>query len=208
MVERKSRLRRLLRSPGTPKILYSEHLDLDGATMLARACAMGLEGIISKRADAPYRAGRSMDWQKTKCLKRQEFVIVGYWDRANASHEVGALALAAHEKGKLVFTGKVGTGQNWNAQTRKTIYAQVAKLTAKTAPVALPKGVSATGLHWVKPRLVGEVAFTEWTNDGVVRHPSFQGLREDKSAADVVIERPAGVPGLKTHSDWSRPPRR
>lgn len=199
LADRKGALRKLLARAPT-RLRFSEHLETDGAMMLARACAMGLEGIISKRADAPYRAGRNSDWQKAKCLLRQEFVIVGYWERSDARDDFGALALGAHESGKLVYVGNVGTG--WNARSRAEIYLQLKKIEAKTPTVALPRGVPIGGLHWVKPRLVGEVAFSEWTNDGILRHPSFQGLREDKAAAEVVIERPTGEPGLKVHSHW------
>jgi bifunctional non-homologous end joining protein LigD len=201
LVDRKAALRKLL-SRGPSRLRYSEHLDTDGAAMLKRACEMGLEGIISKRADAPYRAGRNMDWQKSKCLKRQEFVLIGYWDRTNAAKDFGSLALAAHENGKLVYCGNVGTG--WSDRDRKAIYPKLLAQRTEKAPMPLPKGVSSTGLHWLRPKLVGEVAFTEWTNDGIVRHPSFQGLREDKSANDIVIERPAGEPGLIVRSDWRR----
>ena len=199
LVERKAALRSLL-SRAPQRLRYSEHLEMDGATMLAKACAMGLEGIISKRADAPYRAGRNMDWQKSKCLLRQEFVIVGFWERSDATDSFGALALGAYEAGRLVYVGNVGTG--WNARTRTEIYSKLKKLEVKTPPVILPRGVSAAGLQWVKPKLVGEVAFSEWTNDGILRHPSFQGLREDKRASEVVIERPVGDAGLKVHSHW------
>ena len=113
---------------------------------------------------------------------------------------VRSLALGAHEGGKFVYVGNVGTG--WNARTRAAIYAKLTKLSAKAATVALPRGVSIAGLHWVKPKLVGEVAFTEWTNDGILRHPSFQGMREDKTAKEVVIERPVGESGLKVRSHW------
>ncbi len=205
LVDRKAALRKLLtRAPAN--IRYSEHLDTDGAAMLNRACEMGLEGIVSKRADAPYRSGRFPDWQKSKCLLRQEFVIVGYWERSDDAGDFGSLALGAYEAGALIYVGNVGTG--WSTKARAAIYPKLKKLETKTAPVTLPSGVSAKGLHWVKPKLVGEIAFTEWTNDGILRHPSFQGLREDKKPTEVVIERPAGEAGLKTHGHWNRTSKR
>jgi bifunctional non-homologous end joining protein LigD len=167
---------------------------------------MGLEGIVSKRRDAPHRPGRNLDWQKTKCLQRQEFVVVGYYERSNNPRDLGALMLGAHEKGKLVYCGHVGTG--WNDRTRKALYGKLVTLEAKRPSVELPRGVTLTGLHWVKPKLVAEVAFLTWTNDGFIRHPSFQGLREDKRPRQVVIERPTGVPGLIGGGPWERSPGR
>lgn len=205
LVDRKATLRKLL-SRAPQRLRYSDHLDTDGAMLLARACAMGLEGIISKRADAPYRAGRNPDWQKAKCLLRQEFVIVGFWERSDAKNDFGALALGAYEGDSLVYVGNVGTG--WTAEARKTMYAKFARLLAAKQTVVLPRGVSSTGLRWLKPKLIGEVAFSEWTNDGILRHPSFQGLREDKRASEVVIERPAGEANLKVHSHWLHGKRR
>src|SRR5258708_2480463 len=102
LVDRKGALRKLLaRAPG--RLRYRDHLETDGAMMLSRACAMGLEGIISKHADAPYRSGRNPDWEKSKCLLRQEFVIVGYWERSDAKNDFGSLALGAYENGKLAY---------------------------------------------------------------------------------------------------------
>lgn len=205
LIERKERLRKIIPAKSF-KVQYSDHLVGDGAKMLKHACALGLEGIVSKQLNAPYRSERSADWLKTKCLLRQEFVVVGYSERTNAPNDFGSLLLGAYEKNKLVYTGSVGTG--WNERVRASIYSKLAKLEAKKPAVDLPMGVSAAGVHWVKPKLVAEVSFSNWTNDGVLRHPSFQGLREDKSAAEVVVERPASIPGLKGGGDWKRARRR
>lgn len=172
-----------------PVIRLSDHVQGQGEGFYAQACRHGLEGIVSKRADAPYRSGRGKDWLKVKCLKRQEFIIAGYTDPEGARSGFGALLLAVHEGGDLVFTGRVGTG--FDTTTLGTLRARLEKLERKTPPVKNPpRGAQARGVHWVKPELVAEIAFTEWTDDGSLRHPTFQGLREDKPAAEVVREEP------------------
>jgi bifunctional non-homologous end joining protein LigD len=172
-------------------IRYSDHVRGNGAAFFAEACKLGLEGIVSKRADSRYHASRGRDWQKVKCGLRQEFVIGGYTDPQGARTGFGALLLGVHERDELRYCGKVGTG--FNDAMLATLAKRLAKLASDKPPFANPPtGAEGRRAHWVKPELVGEVAFTEWTRDGTLRHPSFQGLREDKPARDIVRETPAG----------------
>lgn len=169
---------------------YADHVEGRGAAFFEQACRMGLEGIIAKRADRPYRVGRGTDWLKVKCLQRQEFVVVGFTDPSGSRTAFGALLLAVNDdEGRLIFAGRVGTG--FGERTLRELHAKLSKLERDTPPVGdAPRGAAARGVHWVEPRLVAEVAFAEWTSDGRIRHPSFQGLREDKAPGRVVRERP------------------
>jgi bifunctional non-homologous end joining protein LigD len=187
LAERKRLLRQLLaRLPARAPLRYSGELRGRGPAVLAEACKSGLEGIVSKRADAPYRSGRSRSWLKAKCQKRQEFVVVGWTEPAGSRTGFGALLLGAHDaKGALRYCGKVGTG--FSRETLTRLRGKLTALARRTAPVVDP-GRAGRGAHWIAPRLVAEVSFTEWTRDGKVRHPAFLGLREDKSAAEVHVE--------------------
>src|SRR5690606_28423870 len=159
-------------------------------TVFAEACRLGLEGIVSKRADDRYREERAKSWLKVKCLKRQEFVVVGYTDPAGARTGFGALLLGvrAEAGGPLRFAGRVGTG--FDERTLRALAARLEPLERKTPPVTAASARGAgRGVHWVEPTLVAEVAYTEWTGDGRLRHPTFRGLREDKPAEEVVEER-------------------
>jgi bifunctional non-homologous end joining protein LigD len=194
LAARKARLRTLLGRPKTSaRIRYSEHVDGRGGTFFAEACRLGLEGIISKRRDQPHRAGRHGDWVKTKCVRRQEFVIAGFTDPEGARVGIGALLIGYYDdRGRLIFAGKVGTG--FTRSTSLELRARLEALERRECPFAEPPG-GALGrhAHWVQPRLVGEVMFTEWTSDGKIRHPSFQGLRADKAARDAKKEVPASL---------------
>jgi bifunctional non-homologous end joining protein LigD len=193
LTARKEALRALVEAAASPAIRYSDHVQGQGEGFYQQACRLGLEGIVAKRADAPYRSGRGKDWLKVKCLKRQELVIVGFTDPERSRVGLGALLLGVHNKeGKLVFAGRVGTG--FNQETLRDLRARLDKLERKTPAFENPpRGAEARGSHWVKPELVAEVAFTEWTEDGSLRHPVFQGLREDKPAAEVVREEPVAM---------------
>jgi len=158
------------------------------AAYFRQACANGWEGVIAKRADAPYRAGRSRDWLKFKCESGQEFVIGGFTDPRGTRAGFGALLLGYYDPGhKLVYAGKVGTG--FTQRTLDSLHATLAGLEQDRPPFDLGK-LPRSGAHWVQPRLVAEVGFSEWTTDGELRHPRFQGLRDDKDPADVVRETP------------------
>ena len=160
------------------------HRDTDGEAAYQEACAKGWEGVIAKRADSPYVQRRSTDWLKFKCVNRQEFVIGGFTDPRGSRVGFGALLVGYYEDGDLRYAGKVGTG--YDTRTLLELGKQLRKLETKDSPFAEP--VREKGAHWVRPELVAEVGFTEWTNDGKLRHPRFLGLRDDKPARSVVRE--------------------
>jgi bifunctional non-homologous end joining protein LigD len=193
--DRKSLLEPLVTGLADPRARYSDHVVGQGPDFLAKACGAGVEGIISKRRDRPYRAGRGRSWLKVKCTARQELVVVGYTEPAGSRLGIGALLLGVHdEEGKLVYAGKVGTG--FNHRTLVELEERLSAMEQSESPVAdPPRGYRARGVHWVRPELVAEVEFTEWTEDGRIRHPSFQGLREDKEVGQVVRERETGGAG-------------
>jgi bifunctional non-homologous end joining protein LigD len=184
--QRKQRLAKLVEANAV--IRYSDHVIGKGAAAFANACKLGLEGIVSKRRDAPYAPGRSKTWLKVKCIKRQELVIGGYTDPDGARSGLGALLVGYHEGKQLRYAGKVGTG--FSAAMLIALRDKLEPLERATSPFDPEPSRAWTGprRHWVEPKLVGEVAFSEWTEDGRLRHPSFQGLREDKRARDVVRE--------------------
>ena len=167
---------------------FSDHWMGQGESLLDKACQMGLEGIIAKRADQPYRSGRSRDWLKIKCVQSQEFVIGGFTDPAGARAGLGALLVGVYDDGKkLRYAGRVGTG--FTDKTLKDLRARLGKLLRNSSPFdPAPERRQAKGVHWVEPELVGEVVFTGWTREGLLRHPSFKGLREDKPPAQIQQE--------------------
>ncbi|HEY0338932.1 MAG TPA: DNA ligase D, partial [Burkholderiales bacterium] len=187
LIERKRVLETVLTSsPAT--LRFSSHIEGSGAAFFKQACELKLEGMISKRAQSIYRGARCRDWLKVKCSMRQEMVIGGYTDPEGSRSGFGALLLGVYEPdGKLRYSGKVGTG--FNEATLRDLHKRLQVLEIKQPAFSNPpRGYEAKGAHWIKPELVGEIEFTEWTNDGTLRHPSFQGLREDKKATDVVRE--------------------
>jgi bifunctional non-homologous end joining protein LigD len=186
---RKARLQAIIGDDA--RLHYAEHVIGSGEQLLDRMCAEGLEGVVSKRADAPYRAGRSSDWLKIKCTRRQEFVVVG-WLPSDKKRGFKSLLLGVHEDGKLRYAGKVGTGFTQALMTE--LREKLDNRARKTATVDAPRAM-VRGAQWVKPDLVAEIAFTETTPDGLLRHPSFLGLRGDKPAREVVLERPHAAPG-------------
>ncbi len=192
LVERKRLLKELL-STAPATIRYSEHFAAPGASFLEKVCDLGLEGMVSKRADLPYQAGRGAAWQKTKCEQRQEMVIGGFTDPEGSREGFGALLLGVYEPdGRLTYSGKVGTG--FTSALLASVHRALLPLVQKDPPFHNPpRGAEARRAHWVKPALVAEVSFTEWTDDGTLRHPSFQGLRLDKPAREVVRERAAAA---------------
>jgi len=193
LLERKNRLQALLDDlPKGSPIHQSLHIRGEGKTVLKSICDAGHEGIVSKKIDAPYRSARSRAWLKVKCDRRQEFVIGG-WTASDKRNGFKSLLLGSWEDGKLVYRGRVGTGFGDNAL--EELSARFKKLARKDSPfVSVPREVRRS--KWVEPELVGEIAFTEFTSDGILRHPSFLGLREDKSAKEVQVEEPAPAAAL------------
>ncbi len=183
LTERKEKLERILPKTSS-RIRYSEHIVGNGEKLLNQFCAAGLEGVISKLATAKYVGSRSGGWLKTKCIKRQEFVIVG-WTPSDKSRSFRSLILGVHEKGELRYAGKVGTGFNTAELHRLMEIMQPLEQTAAT--VKAPRA-EVRGAHWLRPALVAEIAYTEMTNEGTLRHPSYLGLREDKKPEAVVLE--------------------
>jgi bifunctional non-homologous end joining protein LigD len=188
LVERKRLLREIV-GTGSGTVRVGPEARGNGEEFHRQACALGLEGSVAKKADSPYASGtRSRDWLKVKCVQRQEMVIGGYTDAQGARKGFGALLLGVYDRGKLRYAGKVGTG--FDEKALHELAPQLARREQQTPPFAdPPRGYAAKGVHWVRPDLVAEVAFTEWSAGGALRHPSFQGLRLDKKATDVVREK-------------------
>jgi bifunctional non-homologous end joining protein LigD len=187
--DRKAALARLLASASDKAAVlrYSDHVVGAGADFFAHACKLGLEGIVSKKRDATYRGTRGPEWLKIKCLKQQEIVIGGYTEPEGSRVGIGALLGGVYESGRLAYVGKIGTG--FDNRMLRDLQQRLSRLEQKTSPFA-SRPAGAARAHWVKPELVAQVSFSEWTSDGKLRHPAFQGLREDKPADSVVRELP------------------
>lgn len=188
--ERKQVLAELIQPLDERGVLrYSDHIEGSGAQFFKEACKLGIEGIVSKLADSMYESTRSRNWLKIKCIKRQEFVIAGY-TLSEKGIPFSSLILGFYDKGKLIYAGRAGTGYT-NAM-RVELRKKLDRMVINKRPFAeLPKDPGLRRAVWTEPKLVGEIAFTEWTDEGVIRHPSFQGLREDKKPHEVVREEPA-----------------
>ena len=211
LTERKEGLDKLLKTSKQDRWLrYSGHISGEGEAMFAKACEAGLEGIIAKRASAPYVTGRQKSWLKIKCSLRQEFIILGFSDARTGARALGALYLGYKQDGALRYAGKVGTGFSMKSARELAERFEGMSVERPTLSRAQTEGLAAgewKSVHWIKPSLLCEVAFTEWTQDGHIRHPSFQGLREDKEARDVKQETPvktaaaAKPPSAKTKAE-------
>jgi bifunctional non-homologous end joining protein LigD len=199
-IERKQRLAALLEGV-SPPIIYGDHVIGRGEALFEQVCKQGGEGIISKKASAPYKGTRTRCWLKIKCIQRQEFVIVG-WSESDKRRGFRSLLLAAKEDGKLTYVGKVGTG--FSGKLIEEMMERMRPLETEKAPVEVPRA-DRRGAHFIRPELVAEIAFTEFTNEGILRHPSFIGLREDKPAKQVVVETPKHLTKSERTADRATP---
>jgi bifunctional non-homologous end joining protein LigD len=192
LLDRKQRLAALLRGRRGPRaraVRFSTHVVGEGDEVLRQACRKGLEGIVSKQKDAPYASTRTRSWFKIKCLNRQEFVVVGFTEPQGRRMGIGALLLGVYDRAELRYAGKVGTGMG--DVLLRDLRQRLDRITRETPAFTGKVSRGLKGITWVEPKLVVEVAFTEWTDDGRLRHPSFIGLREDKPAREVKREMPA-----------------
>lgn len=189
LVDRAELLRQTIATGGGEAGLLrlSEHLKGRPEDLMAQACAQGWEGLVAKKAASPYRPGRSSDWRKLKCTARQELVVGGWTDPGGARTAFGALLVGYYQDERLRYAGKVGTG--FDEKTLRSLHNRLRELAVDEPPFADPP--RERGTHWVRPELVAEIEFTEWTRDGRMRHPSFMGVRDDKPARAVVRETPA-----------------
>lgn len=184
LLERKKILKKLVAFEDP--LRFTAHRNESGEAYFKDACEKKWEGLIAKKADSSYAHSRSSNWLKFKCVNQQEFVIGGYTDPEGSRKGFGSLLIGFYEDGKLQYAGKVGTG--YTDELLEDLYGKMSKLEVKKTHFEENKDLPAKNVHWIKPKLVGEVAFTEWTGTNKLRHPSFLGLRDDKDAKDVVKE--------------------
>jgi bifunctional non-homologous end joining protein LigD len=199
---RKEILKAVLSEGAHESIRYSDHVEGSGEQIIDRACQLHLEGIISKRRGSAYRAGRGLDWLKIKCSMREEFVIGGFTKPSGHRAHFGALLLGYYDHSKkLIYAGRVGTG--FNEQTLADLHQKLTKLVQAKSPYSNLAGNTgqARDVSWVKPALVAEIEFSNWTDEGLLRHPSFQGLREDKPASKVIHDEPISLSAVKALED-------
>ena len=194
LIERKRALEALLNRAGDPRIRFSAHIVGQGRAFFTQACERGLEGIVSKRADSRYTSKRGRDWLKVKCVRRHELVIGGFTEPGGSRSHLGALLVGAHDdEGRLVYRGKVGTG--FTHKTLLDLHGRLKPLERKQAAFHNPpSGAAARGVHWVAPKLLAEIEYTEVTSEGLLRHPRFKGLRSDKKPSRITMEVPVPSP--------------
>jgi len=201
--DRKAALADIIPPNAAGMLRYSDHQEGQGPAVLREASSLGLEGIVSKRRDAPYRTGRGGAWLKVKCRNREEIVVIGFTDPEGKREGFGALLAGYHDpSGTLRYAGRVGTG--FSAERLTDLRSRLDDLVVKAPPVTLPKEAPRKGVHWVRPELVAEVEFAGWTADNILRHASFQGLREDKSPHEVVYD-PGNLPIREAATTKVRP---
>ncbi|HWV57042.1 MAG TPA: DNA ligase D, partial [Longimicrobiales bacterium] len=184
---------------GAGTLRYSVHVVGRGPEVFEQACALGAEGIVAKRVDAPYRQGRSRDWLKVKCMAEQEFVVVGWTDPQGSRAGLGSLLLGYYDDGgQLRYAGRVGTG--FTAKSLRELRRDLGRIARSTPPVTPAPRTSSRGVHWTEPEMVVEVAFTDWTRGGQLRHPSFKGRREDRDPREVRREQPVTGEGGRSRA--------
>jgi bifunctional non-homologous end joining protein LigD len=194
LVQRKARLKELLAGADSRGMLqFTDHVEGSGPEVFRESCRLGLEGIVSKRGDRRYVAGRSYDWLKTKCVEREEFVIGGFTEPGGSRHGLGALLVGYFDRrGGLTYAGKVGTG--FSEAVLADLRQRLEGLEQNRSPFTKFAGrFNERGTHWVQPELVAQIEFSNWTQDGLLRHPSFQGLREDKLATEIMRDKPTAA---------------
>ncbi|MGV3569770.1 MAG: DNA ligase D [Ramlibacter sp.] len=191
LVARREVLQRIVERKPHPNVRFSAVFDAPPEQMLKSACQLGLEGVIAKRADSAYVGRRSTDWIKLKCALRQEFVIGGWTDPKGSRTGIGSLLLGVHDDGQLRYAGNVGTG--FNEETLRELRRQFDAIAAERTPFEAGTGIP-RGAHWVRPELVCEVSFGEWTRDGKIRHSVFHGLRTDKPPEAIGVEQAVHAP--------------
>jgi bifunctional non-homologous end joining protein LigD len=193
---RKQMLQKLLANlDDLDTVRFSEHLEMSGREIFQKACQLGAEGIVSKRAAAPYSSGRNGTWLKIKCVRQQEFVIGGFTPPSKSGVGIGALLLGYYRDGKLVYAGRTGTG--FTQKMRKNMRTMLDKVRRERTPFVSLPAEAARDAKWVEPKFVCEVNFATWTADNLVRQASFQGLREDKPAKEVKREVPIDLEDAK-----------
>jgi bifunctional non-homologous end joining protein LigD len=185
LLERKAQLRRAIEF--RDHLRFTQHRRADGEQALKEACRRGWEGLIAKRVDSRYSATRSRDWLKLKCVRAQELVIGGWTAPKGSRQRLGALLVGYYDGEKLQYAGKVGTG--FDSQALTMLGDELERREQSSSPFA--GGEVARGARWAKPELVAQIGFTEWTRDGKLRHPRYEGLRYDKPAREVVREVPS-----------------
>ncbi|HZV61695.1 MAG TPA: DNA ligase D [Methylophilaceae bacterium] len=198
LIERKRLLKEIFDGATQSDVIrYSDHIVGGAQQVFEHACMHGMEGIVVKRADTGYLQSRGRAWLKVKCLQRQEFVIGGYTDPAGSREEFGALLVGVYDdKQQLQYAGRVGTG--FDAALLKSVSKDFKHLEQTKAPFHNPpKGYEAKGVHWLKPELVAEINFAQWTDSGSIRHASFAGLRKDKPPQEIRREEPLSERELK-----------
>ncbi len=196
LVERKELLAAVLAQGDGDTVRLSEHIETSGEVMFMKACELHAEGIISKRAQEPYKSGRSGDWLKSKCLREQEFVVGGYTLSSDGDDRIGSLLLGYYQDGKLIYAGRTGTG--FTQKMRRALLAQLKPMQVTKAAYASVPAEAKRGAVWVKPELVAQVRFATWTAEDLVRQAAFLGLREDKAASEVRREEATVAPKPKS----------